>query len=224
MTYDDLATRLTAEYDLFLLALTGRYQQMRAPGVEVTPHAITGLRIDGYSLGNTFRVIADIEIDSYLRPTLEAASEGLAAQLEERKRVLKAQILEAVIQNVKQVSKLAISGIGGIAGMMHDTHGGMGKLIQRSVSQVEYKVSDASNRKWNASVLMKTIVRDFGYQSFIDRQAEYYANAGSDMMQTSKGQVFSLSGANGTPSLDEVRKSYFHPNSNSVMVPYVQTK
>ena len=48
MTFSDLTARLTAEYDLFLFALSGRYQQLRAPGGQITPRAILDLNCESY--------------------------------------------------------------------------------------------------------------------------------------------------------------------------------
>lgn len=221
MIYDDLATRLASEYGLFLLALTGRYQQIRAPGVEVTPRVIADLQFDGYKLGNTFYEIAEREIDNYLRPMLEAASGDAIDALLTRKNETLTAIRFISIENVQTVAKLARTGISGIASMLAGSTGSIGLLVQRQVGKIDFKAHTRSGREWDAKKLLRSGVRDFGYQSWLDATAQQFRESGMDIMQSSKGDVFSLAGTEGYPTFDEVRETAFHFNSTAIMVPYV---
>ena len=105
--------------------------------------------------------------------------------------------------------------------MLKTATGGMGLLVQQKVGAVEFKVTDTSGRKWDAKRLVHVVARDYAYQSWIDWQADMYANAGYDIMKTKGDFLFSLRGAEGYPPFEEIRGLVFHPNSNSMMVPYV---
>lgn len=222
MNFDDLATRLDAEYSLFLFALTGRYQQMRAPGTEVSPRAISDLDDEAHQLASTFFNTAALSIEGYLQPMLEEASEALREKLLDRKVQVLRAIRAMVLENVQQVVRLARVG-GGYGAAMKGATGAIGLLIQRQAGKIEFKVSDRAGRKWAAKTFMHLVVRDFAYQSWIDFAAESFTESGHDLMQTSKGEVFSLLGSDGYLPFAMARPLYFHPNSHRLMSPYVPT-
>lgn len=217
MIFDDLATRLAGEYQLLLLALTGRYQQVRAPGVEVTPRAVADLSHDAHQLAQTFYVIAETTIDDYLRPMIENGSDELADGLVMRKKEALALIRGTLLENVRQVMKLTRTGVGGVGSLLQGATGSIGLLVQRQAGRIDFIARDTAGRKWNALLLVKTVVRDMAYQAWIDAQAEQIRIAGHDQAITSKGQVFDLT------ELESVRSEYFHPNSNNIMVPHVSS-
>lgn len=223
MHYDDFADKLGKAYTLFLFALSGRYAQMRAPGVEVTPRAVGHLRADCYALGSTFKTIAATEIDNYLNTLLVDASDVLVATLNARKLEIVALVRGIIAENVQQVALLSRTGIGSIASMLKSAHGAIGLLAQQQAGLILYKATDTSGRKWGAKILMTTALRDFAYQSFIDFQMANFANAEIDLIETSKGDVLSVFATEGYPSLTEARLSIFHPNSKTTMEPYVST-
>ncbi len=219
--YEELTQRLVDEHALFLFALNGRYQQLRAPGTEVTPRAVAELKSSAFGFAETFYSLATREIESYQGHLSKDASEELRATLRGRKVMVLSLILSTVIENINQIVKLAITGVGTFANLLKNAGDAMGQLIQRRVSIIEFKSTDTSGRKWNSNKLMRALVRDFAYQSFIDGQIEGLSASGVDLIETNGGHVFSLSGVDGYPSLVDVRHKHFHPNSTATVAAYV---
>lgn len=233
MRYDDLARRVVAAYELFLFALNGRYQQMRAPGAEVTPRALRDLQVDAYALGKTFLSIAEAEVENYLRPLLEDRSDGLQTALTLRKKEAFALVRGMVIENVKQVGRVGRTGISGFSDLLRNAHGGMGLLVQRAVGVIGFKVTDTSGRKWEPAKLMQVVVRDFGYQSdidaFVDARRAFGENLAAAVWMNESGYIvkqtiFAIGESDAYPSLEAVRDTVFHPNSKAIVTPYVPAK
>lgn len=215
MLYDDLATRLSAEYDLFLYALSGRYQQMRAPGVAVTPRAVNDLNHKAHELANTFYLIASSEIDNYLHPMLAEASESVSDGLVVRKKLALSLIRASLLENLHQVVKAARTGIAGPGDLLKGKTGAIGLLMQRQAGKIQFKTTDTSGRKWDADKLFRVFVRDFAYQAWLDYQAEKLREADVGMATNGINAVFPMR------EFEDVRAAYFHPNSNAILIPYV---
>jgi hypothetical protein len=229
MLYGELTERMMANYNLFLFALFGRYQQIRAPGIEVTPRALTDLQVDAYALAKTFVVIAETEFDNYLYSLVEDRSSELVALLTHRKSEALILVRGMVAENVKQVVSLGKTGVRDFASLLKGgARGAMGLLVQRKMAGLEFKVTDTSGRKWGARTLMRVVIRDFAYQSWIDFSLQSVRDAGVDLVEVqysdeSKNFVMSMSGASGHPSLADIRSTIFHPNSNAAVEPYVSS-
>jgi hypothetical protein len=229
MLYGELTERMMANYNLFLFALFGRYQQIRAPGIEVTPRALTDLQVDAYALAKTFVVIAETEFDNYLYSLVEDRSSELVALLTHRKSEALILVRGMVAENVKQVVSLGKTGVRDFASLLKGgARGAMGLLVQRKMAGLEFKVTDTSGRKWGARTLMRVVIRDFAYQSWIDFSLQSVRDAGVDLVEVqysdeSKNFVMSMSGASGHPSLADIRDTIFHPNSNAAVESYVSS-
>lgn len=221
MTHDDFAARLTDNYELLLMALVGRYQESRAPGVKVTPAVVSSLHVELFRLSRIFIESANAEIDNYMRPLLDGASEQLHSELMKRKKEVQALTRRMVVENVRQVIQLTKTGIGSYIDMLKTASGGMGLLVQRKTGKIEFKATDMSGRKWDAVKLMRVVVRDYAYQSWIDQQIDAHDQLHDDLMIASGGQIFSIRGSEGLPKVEDVRRALFHPNSNAALKPYV---
>jgi hypothetical protein len=226
--YDDLADRLTSEYGLLLFALFGRYQSMQAPGVEITPKALVDLQVDAYALGRAFYDIAKTEIDAYLRPMHVGDSEELDVALTHRKQEVLTLVRKMVVENVQQVTKLGRTGLGDYSRLIRDAHSATGLLIQRKVGTIDFKTTDTSDRKWDAKTLMRVVIRDFGYQSWLDTQFDEILASGTDLATAYRNNesgidmTFSITGDTpGYEALDDIRSRIFHPNSTLLVKAYV---
>lgn len=218
MVFDDLAVRIAAQFDLYLFALAGRYHQMRAPGIEVTPRAIVDLCDDVRALNKTFYQTASTELDVYLAAVGMDAGNKTLDGLHERKQALQAYLRDIVLDCADQVIKMAKTGRGTFADLLKNAHGAMGLLAQRQAGKIEFKAYDTAGRSWNAKRLVYAVVRDAAYQSFIDIQVDDLLRATGDLVLTSHGQVLSLRGTDGYPSFASQRDFLFHPNSTTVIV------
>lgn len=216
MPFDDLAARLSAEYSLFLYALNGRYQEIRAPGVTVTPRAVSDLDRTARELAQTLYGIAEREIDDYLRPMIQEASDDVADGLVVRKKVVLSHVRASLLENVHQVVKTARTGITGPGDMLRGATGAIGLLMQRQAGKIQFRTTDTSGRKWDALKLFKVFVRDFAYQAWLDTEAAALWAAGGDQLVTNGiNAVFALR------DFETVRANYFHINSSAVLSPYV---
>lgn len=208
MRYDDFAARVVAEYELLLLALEGRYQRIRAPGVEVTPRVIADLRGDALGLYQTFLRSAIAEIDHYSYPLLKDASDELRSQIITRRTAVAAYLNSFMVDNVHQVVKAARTGVQNVASLLKHATGAQGALVQARAGRIEWKATDTSGRTWPAITLMQTVMRDFAYQCYVDFELAAAEAAGLDTVMTNKGPV-------SMTDLEEQRQRYFHPNART---------
>ena len=229
MVYDGLATRISAEYNMLLFALSGRYHQVRAPGVEVTPKALTELMVDAYVLGSTFYSAAIGLIDAYLQPLLLDASDELVVEIESCLKRVKMQIVKMVNGNVRQIGKLARTGVSDYSSMLKSTHGATGLLVQKLVGTVQFRATDTSGRFWDSRTLMHTIVRDFAYQQWLNAQFDAILRDGIDLAVGYRFPddyvlTFSITGdTSGYDKLADIRSTIFHPNSTTMVKQYVSS-
>lgn len=217
MVFDEFANQMSGEYRLFLFALSGRYSQMRAPGVEVTPYAITELKRDISQLAETFYQLAERSIDDYARELTAEASDELAKSIESRRLATLKRVRTMLAENVESIGKVAKTGVSGVAALLKNATGPIGMLVQKKAGIIEYKLADTSGRKWDAEKLMSVVVRDFAYQSWIDSEVERLMIEGVDIVATQNGHVMSLFGTPGYDYIGNVRGSVFHINSKQVI-------
>lgn len=230
MIYDDLANRLTSEYDLFLYSLMGRYLSLMAPGVEITPRAVADLRVDAQRLAETFYGLAETEFDNYLSQFFADASEALQTDLVIRKKETLALIRIATSENIKQLVQQAMVGKRDFTRLLANAHGAVGLLAQKRAATIGFQIHDKAGRKWHAKVLMRVIVRDFAYQSWLDFMfAGILATEGdlADVTYDDPARNFTLSITGttpGYPKLAEIRARIFHPNATAMVEPHVQSE
>lgn len=222
MGFDDFVARAMENYNMLLLALTGRYLQLRTPGAEVTPRAVIDLERAVIALSATHYATAMSAIDLYLQKLLKDASEELVSALYQRKLHALALIRGMLAENVAQVVRLAKVGSSGLGSML-SAHGAMGLLVQRQAGAIQFRVADSSGRKWAAKVLMRTALRDFAYQSWIDFSLADVKRAGVDRFEVR----YPDAARNITVSLADLtekqRNLIFHVNSTALVESYVQT-
>lgn len=223
MIFDDLAAQIEQDYELLLFALNGRYQQFRAPGTAVTPLAVSTLEADARRLVYTFTTNVGDKLERYAWDLKEGLTDGAQASIAMRFWSISNLIADILADNLRQVSKMTRTGMTGVADILRGSTGAIGNLVQRKVGQIQFRANDTAGRNWSAKVLFKTVVRDFAYQSWLDAEMDKYMSAGHDLMETSKGDVFSLLGTEGHSYIGDVRHKFFHPNSHNIMVPHVSS-
>lgn len=209
-SHDDFAAALVADYELLLMALEGRYQRVRSPGVEVTPRVVADLRGDALGLFQTFLQRAIAEIDHITHPLLADGSDELRSQIIARRTDVATYLNLFMLDNVAQVTKATRTGVQGISALLKHATGAQGALVQVRAGRIDWKVRDTSGRTWDALTLMRVVMRDFAYQCHVDAEVDRYRQAGLDAVLTSKGPL-SLT------DLEEMRDIYFHPNAHTVI-------
>lgn len=229
MIYDDFAKQAVDDYNLFLMALEARYRAIIGPGVLITPAVIKGFSKECDKLYVSFLNLMERSVGAYTQSVCEERTPAtFTAEF-----VLMVGLRKAAIENCVQMSKALRSRALTGAGVLKRVSGGLGLLLQRKLGEVEFVVYDTANRKWDAKRLVKTVVRDFAYQMWIDAVAAQLVKDGHALAQVryddpSKAErevIISLGdkpGVYGTWA--DARREIFHTNSTARLTPYVPTK
>jgi hypothetical protein len=226
MVYDQLQTSITNQYSMYLSALMGRYQAMRAAGVKPSPQVVARMRADCLEFRETFCRSASQEVARYATTLSEGASAPLVASLISRTTNMVEFIRSATLENVNQVVQAAVTGVAGFREVLKGARGAVGELVQRDIGNIDFKVSTESGAKWSAGTLMRFAVRDFAYQCRIDSTVEELLDQGVTVVEAYRDDAGTLatlsldgSGPGGLQTLAEVRSTLFHPNSTTLIRP-----
>jgi hypothetical protein len=221
MIYDDFAEALRREYEVFLLALTGRYLSLTSAGVQASPHTIGELRRAGAGLQGMFLQHASAAIDNLI-------GEYPSARANERASAFKREIERMSDTNIESLID-RMKGAAMNPQAVGEVHGAMGLLLQQRMAQPEYRVPTKSGRSYEAKSLMYGQARDFGYRVWIDETLSSIAVLSDlaevqypDPNHAGNGMVFSVSGETpGYPSFAGIENEVFHYNAQAMIVPHV---
>lgn len=216
MPYDEFSARIESAYKLFLMALTGVYRG----------NVITGAqRLSPHSLGQAKRSAALAELRF-----LEIVSRDTATHFNGGGEELMIGLKKAASENVAQILRSIRVGLPNLGKTMTSAHGGIGLLLQKKMGQVEFKLYDTADRRWDAEKLVALTVRDFAYQAWLDDSVEGLKRQGYKLARPSRivprdtDEAFSIRGeVEGYPTFEEVRAKYYHINSTARIEGYVQT-
>lgn len=221
MIYDDLASQLKREYEVFLMALTGRYLSLSAAGVQVSPQSIQAVQKAGIALQGMFLAHAKALVQQFAQeyPSASAATRVSAF---ERELTRMSDINIASLTDRMRGAAINPAAVG-------EVHGAMGMLLQQKMAEPEYRVPTKSGRSFDAKALMGSAARDFGYRMWIDHTLESIAQHGDlaqvhyyDPAHAGNGMVFSISGeTKGVPSFASIEDEVFHYNAQAMIVPHV---
>ncbi|WKZ86339.1 hypothetical protein N5B55_05135 [Ralstonia pickettii] len=222
--YDQIATKVAGQYELFLFALRGLYLNAMAPGATVTPKLVADVQGAAQRAAESFLGTAGTELQAHIA----AYGQGDAVHaLTVRKREALAQLRGLVNQNVSQALRDMRLGGQDMSSMLKDAGGGMGLLLQKRLTTKTWTVRDTSGRQWEAAKLARVVVRDFAVQADLDaaaHAADLLRITHPDPEHKFAGMVVSVSGAEGYPSLESVRAQAFHPNTKAKAEPYVSAQ
>ena len=222
MISDDFSNSLKREYVLFLTALNGRYLQMRAPGIEISPRALQDLRHDLVNLAETFVNSVSAQVESYADSMAFGGTVELVNDLVGRKLNAEKFIRKSVYENITDVVRVAKAGIGGVGDLLTHDAGSLGALIQKKEGAINFTLKTPTGRRWQATTLFGVVLRDFAYQSFVDAQIDGIKQKGETMFSIVNGDGETM-GDYLIDDLEEVRSVYFHLNSHS-LVTYVSAE
>ena len=215
MIYDEFATKLQREYELFLFALSGRYLNLIAPGAAVSPMMVRQMETEGAKMRDTFLHSATQRADDFARTYTVAGAQQRSEQfLSDLKRITTENIA-TITQRMKTGSANTLSGI-------KHAHGAIGLLLQQKLSNPDFRVKTPKGRSFDAVGYVFAEARNFAYLTWIDATLEKIAVT-SDLAEvrypnpehTANGTVFSISGKTpGYKTFAEV-KLLFHYNSTA---------
>jgi hypothetical protein len=223
MIYDDFAQRLTREYEMYLIGLTGRYLSLMAPGIDTSPWAIGQLQASAEMLRKTFLTIADRTVKDYVNTV---SADGMREQTQ----AFMDRVASMTMQNVQLLTdRMKGAKNNTFDAVKENLHGAMGLLLQRQLTTPEYVVTTASGRSYKAAPLMNSEARQFGYQRWLQAEMEKLSWQGDlaevrypDPEHEGNGLIFSMSGATpGYPSFEDIAQTVFHYNSTATIAPHV---
>lgn len=221
MIYDDFATKLKQDYNLFLFALAGRYLTLTAPGAEVSPQMLRQMKEQGLELAKTFMQSAGMRIGDFTHSHQSAGVEARSSAFVKVLANIAAQNIDMLTLRMKGGAKNALAGV-------KEAHGAIGLLLQQKLANPDFRVKTPKGRSFDAVAYLFAEARNFAYLSWIDTTLERIAQT-SDLAEirypnpehSANGTVFSISGSTpGYKSYEEV-KLLFHYNSTAFPHDYV---
>lgn len=222
LNIDGLVKETQASFDLFLLAVKGRYLAVGTSHRAVTPAVISELRVGaGSNADSTLSAILN-SADSFIAIVSTLADEKTYARIQSRRVALENELkrifsgcIESVVRDMKRTTTHL------------DVHGAMGLLAQRRASEPIFEVRDKAGRNWQADKLLLVVMRDFAYQSYLDARLHEISLKTDLAVVTyqnqdhpNNGLIFSISGHT-SPALSDIRRKVFHPNSQAKVSAYV---
>ncbi|EHU1307661.1 hypothetical protein J7D37_18205 (plasmid) [Acinetobacter baumannii] len=217
---DYFSMRFASLMDNYVMAINGAFFTTRRAGY--TPSQ--------YQIENAKNFVANAH---YL--FLEAAGntlEQIASNLDAQEVAynmfelehVKNQLVSISIDMLRQANRAISTGIQNKAIELlgkNNAHGAMGLLVQKKMAELEITATDSAGRKWREpSSLVKTIVRDFIYQSLVDHQIKTLHESGIDLIAVPDiDKPVSIQGQAGYVALKDVRH-HFHPNGYDLPVGY----
>lgn len=171
--YDDLADKQRARFRVFTSAVAGERAMAVAAGVKPgSPGTMSR------SMGFVESLTADArdELFAYFEQFTQHGNAVFAVRAAD----MLARTSVKVRQIARHVATIANRGVDQGAPKLVDLMSGRGAgsvgylAQQRLAREPSFKVKDSSGRKWDADKLIRVVVRDFAYQTYIDAQ---FANA-----------------------------------------------
>ena len=211
--YNEFANSFIASYSEFLFALQGAYLSRVAPGAEITPQLISDFMRDVDAVTATYVTNAMRSLWDFHFEVWDGSS---VADDMQRVTLARLAIVGIIADNAYQLERRLKGSKKGFLNLLHNTHGGVGLLVQRKMQKMDFTATDTSGRTWDAKKLMYVIVRDFAYQTVIDRQYADLKQAGEttgtlvyeDESHANFGLKIKLSD-------EEERKRFFHINATA---------
>ena len=216
MKLDMTLARQRANYDLLLKALTGIYLPRVMPGQEVTPVALKQLRDEGRRLVGNF--------GKQLKADIQAFKQELGYETSDYDAEYEPQLTRLLHDNVATIVKALRASKADLAAMLGGGHGAVGEIIQKRITQPEFKALDTADRSWEAAKLFNFLLRNYLYYMEISATIQDIRNSGSDLARLkypnpehkNAGMVFSIDGKTpGHKTLAEIKASVFHYNANA---------
>lgn len=227
MKYDQFASTLAADYEMFTAAITGYYLSVGAAGSKLSPRSVAVLKAECDRLATRFLEGANANTAQYLA---DLNAGDATAALDTHRAQFMFTLTSIVIKNVEDVINRLKGGDNNMKSLMVGSTGAIGQLLQRRFEKPSFESRDASGRKWKSLPLVRVVARDFAYQSFVDAEVADLKMHGFKVAEVvypnstheSHGTLVSLTGvAQGMASFAAARTTYFHPNSHARLIAHV---
>lgn len=220
MIFDSFASRIAVRYEMFLLAIAGRYQQSASAGVKVSPQSLRSLRNDLTIMMKSYLVQVRDDAEFYLDSVNHLS-------ISESKNAVDGYIKQVALLVSSNITTLTAKAVGAdrLGSTLKGEGGAMGMLLQKRAAVVSFSGRDSSGRNWKANALMKLQAREFAYRLAIRNQAAGIGRTNDlakivypDPTHKNNGMIVSLSGNDAEHlSLQSVMSEIFHPNSTATL-------
>lgn len=205
MEFNGFVDTFTNEHALFTNALKGVFLAAVYAG-NLTPSGLSALESAAYSVGKTYYGRASHQIDSYGQEMMLDGTDALVESVTERQRKATDSIRLSIIASIKEVTTSARALALG------------GNMSTKVIAQVGDRVKSPGGRTWQAAKLAQVIVRDFAYQTMIDRSVDEIVKTGGTSVTISYDVPTGREYENATMTLDEfaeLRSKIFHVNASA---------
>jgi len=219
MSFETFAERFVGQYNLFLLALIGKYMMARAR--RVTAGDIVRFQTDGFALGRAFSDAAKALIEEYASSlTSEPNGDELAVLRVQRQRI-DAYVTVAIGEGIETLARALF--LSSVTTSINTP--GMKALQSKQLDDPQFLLRDSADRRWDARKLMRAVARDFAYQTLIRYQVAEARRTGEtqamvtypDANHADNGMLFSLENSAAMPTFNDIEASIFHPNSTATV-------
>lgn len=206
--------------DSLLMAMNGAFFTTRRSGITATPYQIENAKTHVHTAIHIFLDGVDDllnQIDSRLIAIHASLNEQLALKTQNYIKSIAVEVLHQVNHALSTgIQNKAVELLG-----KNNAHGAIGLLVQSKMSALEIVATDKAGRKWKEpSSLVKTIIRDYAYQTLVDYKIKAIESSGVDLISVPGIDTpVSISGKEGYVALVEVRDN-FHPNGRSFPVEF----
>lgn len=219
MRYDTFAAAVVNDHAAFVSGLNGRYLAAVAPGADKSPRQKIKLIQDGMRAALVFLQQAELRAHDF---TDDVTAGRFVDTVEARKGAFIAALRLLATENVREVAKRYAAGNLNLGSVLQGGAGALGGILQQRLAGDNLLATDSSGRRWKSPMLVKTMARDFAYQSTIDVQAIDLA-ATEDLASVvypnvehpGFGLVVSFSGKGAGEPFERVRDTIFHVNSSA---------
>lgn len=227
MEHVRFASAISEVYSTYAMGLQNIYLKARLAGQSMTPRAVLDAQFAASEKLQWLVSRVDERTTAYLQQTAGAALAD--AKIAERGATFVAGIRRQAAGDMNQlVRALRAPDMKGAFNVA--VAGPMKELLRRKQQTLTLTSLDTAGRRWDSPKLATVVARDFAYQLAIDAQARAISQT-SDLAQVvypnpahvNHGLIISLTGAEGYPSLADVRPEIFHPNATAQLA-HVRTQ
>jgi hypothetical protein len=175
MIYREFAINMAHEYERFLFSLSGKYLMLMTPGSEVTPHMVSRFKSEAEGVRQSFlngaKRLIDSTVGNLTSDKLEALENAFILNLDQATR----NNVQSMVLRMKGGSQISLKNI-------INAHGAIGLLLQKKLTSMEFKITTASGRSYDAATYVKAEAKNFAYQANLYNTLEKLAKV-TDLAQ-----------------------------------------
>lgn len=203
--YDLLAMRLVDAFEMYVAAVAGIKAMTQGAGLTGTNPSVKNT-IE--RMRESFVVEARATMLRYQIDHQVDDVEELGGRADTRMEKVMREVGDIAKQVATKANRELAIGGGNLADAMTGKTQALGELLQRRMARPKFEVKDTAGRSWEAKKLLRTVVRDFAYQTSIDADFAEAVRADVKTVHVSDGTTIELN-----EGWAQKRDEVFHINS-----------